>query len=110
MSTIRLLMTILLMMIGAVSTFALNFFFLEHLLIPDPCYYHNRDTSLLFDLFYDLASVEGGHPSPTGFNLLLTLAVGLLSGYQIANWRRKKTAHNRGFGYTGGGRNLCFRL
>jgi hypothetical protein len=56
----------------------------------------------LFDLFYGLPSGEGGHPSPTGFNILFTVALGLLIGYKLASWRRSKKAHNSGFGNTAG--------
>jgi hypothetical protein len=64
---------------GILCAFILNFI-LESVAIPDPCYYHARDTTKLFALFYKMESSEGFHPSPTLFNTLLTLAIGILAG------------------------------
>ena len=80
---------------GAVLAFTANYFFIEQLIIPDPCKYHSAETAVLFDLFYDLPSVNGGHPSPTTFNLLFTLTLGGLIGFYITKWRQKKTAYNK---------------
>jgi len=81
------------MLLGATSMFAFNYFFLEHLLIPDPCYYHNRDITILFDLFYDLPTSEGGHPFPTIFNLIFTISSGAFLGWYFAKlinkWRMR---------------------
>ncbi len=71
------------MLVGAALMFAFNYSFLEHVLIPDPCYYHNRDTTLLFNLFYVLPSSEGGHPFPTIFNLVITILTGAVLGWSI---------------------------
>lgn len=76
---------------GIVPAFILNFI-LESIAIPDPCYYHTRDTTKLFDLFYKMESSEGYHPSPTLFNTLLTLSIGITAGIivcrKIQNWIR----------------------
>jgi hypothetical protein len=57
---------------------------IEELIIPDPCYYHERETSKIFDLFYELLSVNGGHPTPTILNYLVTIATGGLLGLVIS--------------------------
>lgn len=51
----------------------LNYGVIEHLIIPDECYYHMNGTSTVFDLFYSISSASGGHPEPTVFNFLFTL-------------------------------------
>jgi len=59
--------------LGLVVMYVLNFFVLERIIIPDPCYYHSHDTNKVFDLFYELTAKEGYHPTPTRLNLILTL-------------------------------------
>lgn len=80
----KTLLTLISILIGSTVMFAFNYLFLEHILIPDPCYYHNRETTMIFDLFYDLPSREGYHPSPTSFNFLITLIVGAFLGWYFA--------------------------
>jgi len=63
-----------------VGVFLFNYLFLERLIIPDPCYYHSHETTMLFDLFYELTASEGYHPTPTIFNLILTLIIGTVAG------------------------------
>ena len=65
---------------GAITALILNFVFIERLLIPDPCYYHTNDTNSVFDLFYTISAAEGYHPSPTLFNFLLTVGIGIVLG------------------------------
>ena len=78
--------------LGTVAVFSLNYFVVEKLLIPDPCYYHNRETGILFKIFFDTPTFNGGHPFPTAVNFLVTLIVGLLTGWVIyrAGFRRFK--------------------
>jgi len=87
--------------VGASLAFILNYFFIEQVIIPDPCKFHSADTNVLFDLFYDLPSVNGGHPFPTIFNILFTLIIGGLIGFYITKWRQKITAHNIGIANSG---------
>ena len=70
---------------GIVIVFLFNYLFLERLIIPDPCYcyYHSHDTTKLFDLFYELTSSEGYHPTPTKLNLILTVIIGAMTGLLI---------------------------
>jgi hypothetical protein len=75
--------------------FALNYIFIEPLVIPNPCYYHNRDTPALFDLFYDLPAGAGGHPFPTIFNVIFTLTAGVLPGYILARSLNKAAGHKK---------------
>jgi hypothetical protein len=76
----RILKIIGFCILGLVVTFVLNFFILERLIIPDPCYYHSHDANNFFDLFYEFTAVEGFHPTPTILNLVLTLTTGSIVG------------------------------
>ena len=78
--------------LGMISTFIVNYFILEKLIIPDPCYYHSHDTTKLFDLFYSLTSAEGFHPIPTILNFSLTLTIGILIGVLLSIWWINKKA------------------
>ncbi|MCR6641236.1 MAG: hypothetical protein NVV82_20115 [Sporocytophaga sp.] len=62
-----------------------NFFILDKILIPDPCYYHNHKTNIIFDMFYDLPAHEGFHPYPTIFNFIFTIALGGMCGYVFSS-------------------------
>lgn len=44
--------------LGIIPVYILNLI-IEGIIIPDPCYYHARDTTKLFDLFYKMESSEG---------------------------------------------------
>lgn len=77
-------------LIGMASTFFLNFFWFEGILIPDPCYYHEHDTNFIFDLFYEITASNGDHPFPTIFNLIFTLTIGALIGIAISTYLTKK--------------------
>jgi len=62
-----------------------NYVFLEGILIPDPCYYHNNDNvSKLFYLFYDCPSWNGGHPWPTRLNFFITIICGVFIGIVVS--------------------------
>jgi len=67
-------------LISIVVIFIFNYLLLERLIIPDPCYYHSHDATKIFDLFYELTASEGYHPTPTKFNLIITLITGAMSG------------------------------
>ena len=69
--------------LGVTGAFFLNYFFIEKFIIPDPCYYHSLDAGILFNLFYDTPSVNGGHPFPSVINLIFTVALGLLIGWKV---------------------------
>ena len=83
--------TALLITIGVIGTFVLNYYLLEKILIPDPCHYHTLETNILFDIFYDTPSFNGDHPFPTIFNLIFTLTVGALLGWTIAKFIRNQS-------------------
>lgn len=68
--------------LGLLVAFVLHFM-MEGILIPDPCAYHGEKTTQFFDLFYKMTSDEGYHPSPTTFNNVLTIALGLVLGIYI---------------------------
>lgn len=67
-------------LIGIIIAFLFNYLLLERLIIPNPCYYHSHNTTKVFDLFYKLTASEGYHPTPTIFNLTITLITGALTG------------------------------
>lgn len=68
--------------LGLLVSFVFHFL-AENITIPDPCAYHSRQTTKSFDLFYKMTSDEGYHPSPTRFNYVLTIALGLVLGVFI---------------------------
>ena len=86
----RILTIIGFCVLGLVVTFVLNFFILERLIIPDPCYYHSHDTNKIVDLFYELTAGEGFHPTPTILNLVLTLTAGIIVGLVLGIRRTSK--------------------
>jgi hypothetical protein len=80
--TVRILKIVAFTALGVMLMCALNYFLLEGIIIPDPCYYHyhSHDTNKVFYLFYELTAQEGYHPTPTKLNLILTLTIGALTG------------------------------
>ena len=80
--------------IGVVLTITLNYFIVQNIIIPDPCKYHNADTSKLFQLFYEQTSANGDHPEPTIFNFIFTSIIGGLLGIFAAKKIHKKN-HSR---------------
>ena len=66
---------------GAILAVVINFFLLENVFIPDPCYYHIHEPGRLFWVFHDLS--DGGHPFPTTFNFIFTILIGGLLGWII---------------------------
>ena len=70
-------------LLGTIAVGSFNFLFVEPLIIPDPCYYHNHETTPVFDVFYTIAASEGYHPFPSTFNLTFTLIAGVILGYFI---------------------------
>jgi hypothetical protein len=71
---------------GSFLAVMLNYFVIDSLLIPDPCYYHNHgfETSKLFDVFYNFPGSEGYHPTPTLFNTIFTFAFGAFVGLVLS--------------------------
>ena len=79
---IRIAMLAFCYFLGLLTAFFLHLM-IEGILIPDPCAYHVKKTSKAFDLFYKMTSGEGYHPSPTIFNYVLTIAIGIVLGIFI---------------------------
>lgn len=81
-------------LIGIVSCCFLNYFLLENLIIPDPCYYHTGEDEVtwLFDLFYHFPSSEGYHPSPTTFNFVVTILAGAFLGWWAGTFFSRRGA------------------
>jgi hypothetical protein len=76
--------------LGLITAFVLHFL-VEAILIPDPCAYHSEETTKIFNLFYEITSDEGYHPSPTLFNYIVTLALGLSLGFLFNKFFSIKT-------------------
>ena len=86
----RFQVVMLSILIGLSLACLLNYFVLDKLLIPDPCYYHFHETKKVFDVFYDLPSSEGGHPVPTTLNIIITAVIGLVIGLTLSAYFRRK--------------------
>lgn len=69
---------------GAISVLLLNLSLVERLVIPDICYYHSHDTTLLFDVFYSFPPAQGGHPVTSNFSILLSLIIGGFGAFYFA--------------------------
>ena len=83
------LITFCFILTGMALAFYANYLLIEDILIPDSCYYHQRETSFLFDAFYRTDSFDGGHPFPTIFNLIFTLLIGGFLGWLALRIIRK---------------------
>lgn len=95
----RVVIISLVTLAGMILAFVLNIFFLDRILIPDPCYYHGRETNKIFDIFYNLHASNGGHPFPTNFNFVFTLTIGAIVGlafsiYMLKRLDKKRTANH----------------
>ncbi len=86
----RITIIILSILAGMGLIFMLNFFLIENIIIPDPCYYHSHDTNKVFDIFYELPAWNGDHPVPTIFNFIFTLTIGILLGLTLSIYTLKK--------------------
>ncbi len=91
---IRLSLTTVLMCLGVMATFTLNYLYLDPLLIPDPCLYHNADKrGVLIKIFYCFPGWEGYHPFPSNFNFILTAALGAYAGFKLAKYSLRKVRY-----------------
>jgi hypothetical protein len=75
---------------GSVLAFLFNFLLLDRMLMPDPCYYHSHEAGTVVRLFYEFTSDSGGHPFPTIFNFIFTIAEGGAAGYFLACYLLKR--------------------
>lgn len=58
--------------------------FLEYIIFPDPCYYHEHEPNFIISLLYDFPSWNGNHPvTSTAFMIFLECS-GALAGWYIA--------------------------
>jgi hypothetical protein len=80
---------------GAILALFLNFGVIDRIVVPDPCYYHSHDTNWLFDLFYNITSAEGGHPSPSVFNFIFTITAGAAAGIAFSGFLRRKSKRKK---------------
>ncbi|WP_299442293.1 hypothetical protein [uncultured Aquimarina sp.] len=69
--------------IGSSTALLLNYFVVEKILIPDPCYYHINKISKLMNLLYDFPTYAGGHPVPSLFNLIFATFLGGTIGLMV---------------------------
>lgn len=82
-------------LIGLATAFVVNYFLLEKIIISNPCYYHNKKTTQLFNLFYSIEASNGGHPFPTGLNIVATLLIGGYSGFLFGGFLLKNKKMNK---------------
>ena len=71
--------------IGIFSSFFINIFIIDEILIPDQCVYHSlveAPKNELINLFYTF----GYHPEFTDLNMILTVIVGILFGLFL--WKK----------------------
>jgi hypothetical protein len=85
-----ILVTAVFIIAGSILAFLFNFLLLDRMLIPDPCYYHTHEAGKLVRLFYEFTSHSGGHPFPTIFNFIFTIAAGGTIGYFLARYLMKR--------------------
>ena len=97
---------IILSIVGSLLTLILASTIIYDFFIPDPCYYHDREPSLLFKLFYSRPGSENGHPVPSIFNYLLAGSFGYfivfyaLNGIIKIDRRNKKRAAKTDYPYS----------
>ena len=67
------------------------------ILIPDECYYHSQETSILIDLLYDFPAIEGFHPVPSLMGYFVFSTIGFCTWIFIIRTRNKKnkTVHSK---------------
>jgi len=53
------------------------------LLIPDICYYHFNEMDPILNVFFNVKGGDNGHPSPSLFNLIVSMLIGGLLGNQL---------------------------
>ena len=77
-------------LLGLIILFVLNYGIIQSIIIPDPCAYHNRDSTKIFNLFYKMKIWdEGYHPFPNKFNYALTTIFGV---FLYKRFTRRKTS------------------
>ena len=69
-----------------------NLYFVERLIIPDLCAYHNgeAETTAVFRLFYDIWSGAGYHPEASTVNYIVTMTMGAGAGWYLARLMKRK--------------------
>jgi hypothetical protein len=58
-------------------------YFIQLLLIPDECYFHQNDANWFIKIMYDFKSSNGGHPFPSNFQFVLILGFGIYLSYHF---------------------------
>ena len=76
--------------IGSIGMFLINFTMIYDLLIPDACYYHMNEMNPLMNLFYSAGGGSNGHPEPNFLNFLVSIFVGGFIGYKVFKLVMKK--------------------
>lgn len=76
--------------IGSIGMFLINFTVIYDLLIPDVCYYHMNEMNPLMNLFYSAGGGSNGHPEPNFLNFLVSIFVGGFIGYKVFKLVMKK--------------------
>ena len=78
----KLFLSFVIVVFCAIFLLIIDFHVIEYLIIPDICAFHyGKQTSMLFDLFYEFTVAEGGHPFPRFFIFYLQFLLGELLGF-----------------------------
>lgn len=76
----KIIFLILFSIPGIITSYILSYF-IELILIPDDCYYHEHETNWLIELLYDFPSWNGLHPYPSTFQFVLIFGFGIYLSY-----------------------------
>ena len=81
----KLFLTFVIVLFFVILALLVDFQFVEDLIIPDICAFHyGKQTSMLFDLFYEFPASEGGYPFPTVFHFFFTIFIGASLGFFVS--------------------------
>lgn len=91
---LKSIISIIIIVIGILVAFSINYGILDELIIKDACSYDisNSNNKFIFNLFYEISSNTGYHPEPSYFNFGITFFLGLFLGLFFAYrliWKRK---------------------
>lgn len=93
----KIIFTIISIIVGLVTTYSLNYYMLNDIIIGNPNSYDTETikTNSVFDFFYTISSNTGYRPEPSNMNFVFTLFIGLSIGlffsYKVI-WTEKKRA------------------
>ncbi|MFN4881608.1 MAG: hypothetical protein ACK5AS_10050 [Bacteroidota bacterium] len=90
----KIILTFMLLCMGVIVSYIINFYLVYHILIPNPenVAVNGNAQDKLFELFFEISSGTGYHPEPSWFYIKVVYALGLILGgiaaYKLI-WKRK---------------------